>query len=66
MRALRSSTAGAETFSFTKSNQPSLHQRQGRAVTNFDRALPSPQSELAQQITKDPYKFDFLMLATDS
>src|SRR5258708_14184000 len=31
--------------------ESALHQRQGRAVTNFDRALPSPQSELAQQIT---------------
>jgi predicted nuclease of restriction endonuclease-like (RecB) superfamily len=46
--------------------ESALHQRQGRAVTNFDRALPSPQSDLAQQITKDPYKFDFLMLGTDS
>jgi predicted nuclease of restriction endonuclease-like (RecB) superfamily len=35
-------------------------------VTNFDRALPAPQSDLAQQITKDPYKFDFLMLGTGS
>jgi hypothetical protein len=35
-------------------------------VTNFDRALPSPQSDLAQQITKDPYDFDFLMLGADS
>jgi predicted nuclease of restriction endonuclease-like (RecB) superfamily len=35
-------------------------------VTNFDHALPSPQSDLAQQITKDPYNFGFLMLGTDS
>jgi predicted nuclease of restriction endonuclease-like (RecB) superfamily len=46
--------------------ESALHQRQGRAVTNFDRALPGPQSDLAQQITKDPYNFDFLMLGTDS
>ena len=46
--------------------ESALHERQGKAVTNFDRALPSPQSDLAQQITKDPYKFDFLMLGTDS
>ncbi len=39
-----------------------LHERQGNAVTNFDATLPSPQSDLAQQITKDPYNFDFLML----
>jgi predicted nuclease of restriction endonuclease-like (RecB) superfamily len=40
-----------------------LCQRQGKAVSNFRRALPSPQSDLAQQITRDPYKFDFLTLA---
>jgi predicted nuclease of restriction endonuclease-like (RecB) superfamily len=39
-----------------------LYQRQGRAVTNFSRTLPAPQSDLAQQITKDPYNFDFLTL----
>lgn len=39
-----------------------LRQRQGRAVTNFDRTLPPPQSELAQQLLKDPYSFDFLSL----
>jgi len=39
--------------------ESALHQRQGRAVTNFDRALPSPQSDLAQQITKDPLQLRF-------
>jgi len=39
-----------------------LHQRQGKALSNFDRSLPAPQSDLAQEITKDPYNFDFLML----
>lgn len=39
-----------------------LHRRQGRAVTNFRRTLPPPQSDLAQNITKDPYVFDFLSL----
>lgn len=43
-----------------------LHYRQGGAVTNFDRTLPSPQSDLAQQITKDPYNFDFLMLGPEA
>ncbi|MDI7247568.1 MAG: PDDEXK nuclease domain-containing protein [Bacillota bacterium] len=37
-----------------------LHERTGRAITNFSRTLPAPQSELAQQILKDPYNFDFL------
>ena len=43
-----------------------LHERQGRAVTNFHRTLPAPQSDLAQQLLKDPYNFDFLTLATDA
>ncbi|HEX8328363.1 MAG TPA: PDDEXK nuclease domain-containing protein [Hymenobacter sp.] len=43
-----------------------LFQRQGRAVTNFGRTLPAPQSELAQQLLKDPYMFDFLSLGADA
>jgi len=43
-----------------------LHRRQGRAVTNFQRTLPAPQSELAQELLKDPYNFDFLTLATEA
>lgn len=42
-----------------------LFHRQGKAVTNFAATLPPPQSDLAQQIVKDPYVFDFLTL-TDS
>lgn len=42
-----------------------LYERQGKAQTNFERALPAPQSELAGQILKDPYNFDFLELAGD-
>jgi predicted nuclease of restriction endonuclease-like (RecB) superfamily len=38
----------------------------GVAVTNFERTLPPPQSDLAKQITKDPYAFDFLMLGEDT
>ncbi len=37
-----------------------LHKRQGKALSNFRRTLPPPQSELAQQLVKDPYNFDFL------
>jgi predicted nuclease of restriction endonuclease-like (RecB) superfamily len=43
-----------------------LYRRQGKALTNFTRTLPAPQSELAQQIVKDPYNFDFLMLAPEA
>ncbi|MHC5773302.1 PDDEXK nuclease domain-containing protein [Nostoc sp.] len=42
-----------------------LYQRQGKATTNFNRTLPQPQSELAQQLLKDPYSFDFLNLGED-
>lgn len=39
-----------------------LHTRQGQALTNFDRTLPAPQSDLARQMLKEPYNFDFLSL----
>lgn len=39
-----------------------LFARRGSALTNFSRTLPAEQSELAQQILKDPYTFDFLSL----
>lgn len=38
------------------------HERQGKAVTNFETHLPAPQSDLARQVLKDPYIFDFLTL----
>ncbi len=38
------------------------HDRQGQAVSNFSTRLPAPQSDLAQQMLKDPYVFDFLTL----
>ncbi|MGB8702214.1 MAG: PDDEXK nuclease domain-containing protein [Thermosynechococcaceae cyanobacterium] len=37
-----------------------LIDRIGTAITNFDRALPKPQSDLAQELIKDPYNFEFL------
>ena len=43
-----------------------LYQRQGKAITNFDRTLPEPDSDLAQQTLKDPYVFDFLELTADA
>lgn len=39
-----------------------LYERQGKAVSNFSATLPVPQSDLAQEITKDPYQFDFLTI----
>ena len=43
-----------------------LYQRQGQAVTNFEQTLPPLQSDLAQQIIKDPYCLDFLTLGKDA
>ena len=43
-----------------------LYGRQGKAITNFKTALPSAESDLAQQILKDPYNFDFLTLGPDA
>jgi len=43
--------------------ESALHRRQGKAQTNFPRTLPPPQSDLARQVLKDPYNFDFLTLA---
>lgn len=43
-----------------------LYRRQGKAPTNFTRTLPAPQSELAQQVVKDPYNFDFLTLSREA
>ncbi len=37
-----------------------LIERQGKAVNNFEVALPSPDSDLAREIFKDPYLFDYL------
>lgn len=42
-----------------------LYEREGKAVTNFRTTLPLPQGDLAQEITRDPYNFDFLTLDTD-
>jgi predicted nuclease of restriction endonuclease-like (RecB) superfamily len=42
-----------------------LFDRQGRAITNFDQALPKPQSDLAHALLKDPYNLDFLSITQD-
>lgn len=39
-----------------------LYETQGKAINNFSAVLPSPESDYARQITKDPYNFDFLTL----
>lgn len=43
-----------------------LHRRQGVAVTNFERHLPTPYARLAIEALKDPYLFDFLGLGDEA
>lgn len=42
--------------------ESNLYERQGKAVNNFIATLPQSQSDLANQLLKDPYQFDFLQL----
>nr|WP_286178415.1 DUF1016 N-terminal domain-containing protein [Rhodopirellula sp. JC639] len=39
-----------------------LHLREGQAIHNFEATLPKPESDLARQLLRDPYNFDFLTL----
>ena len=43
-----------------------LLERSGTAVTNFPASLPKPQSDLAHESLKDPYRFDFLGLTDEA
>lgn len=42
-----------------------LYERHGKAITNFQHTLPMPTSDLAQELTKDPYSFEFLSIRKD-
>jgi len=42
-----------------------LYERQGKAVSNFKATLPTYTGDLAQEITKDPYNFDFVTVNRD-
>lgn len=42
-----------------------LYGKQGKALTNFKATLPAQQSQLAQELLKDPYNFDFLTMTDD-
>ena len=41
-------------------------ERSGQAITNFEASLPQPQSDLARESLKDPYRFDFLGLSDEA
>lgn len=43
-----------------------LLERSGKASTNFELTLPKPQSDLARESLKDPYRFDFLGLTDEA
>jgi predicted nuclease of restriction endonuclease-like (RecB) superfamily len=43
-----------------------LRGRHGGALSSFDRALPSPESELVRDAIKDPYNFEFLRLSAEA
>ena len=47
--------------------ESNLYARQATAdkISNFENRLPAPQSELATQMMKDPYIFDFIPFKTD-
>lgn len=49
----------------THQMESGLWQREGQAQHNFAQALPAPQSDLAAQVLKDPYVFDFLSLTPE-
>jgi len=39
-----------------------LYENQGKAQTNFKKTLPGPQGDLAQQMIKNSYNFEFLQM----
>ena len=58
-KTLENNWSRAVLMNFLDTN---LFERDGKAISNFELALPEPQSDLAQAMTKDPYNFDFLTL----
>lgn len=59
---IRNGWSGRTLEEAIKSN---LHERQGKAITNFQGTLPDPHSRLAKDILKSPYNFSFLTLEND-
>lgn len=42
-----------------------LYEREGKSINNFELSLPDVNKDLAKQITKDPYNFDFLTITKE-
>jgi predicted nuclease of restriction endonuclease-like (RecB) superfamily len=60
--ALKTIENGWSRSILTLQIESGLYHRQGKAVSNFKKTLPPLQSDLAQQMLKDPYVFDFLTI----
>ena len=58
-------THGWSRSVLTHQIESGLWQRDGQALSNFAQTLPTPQSDLAAQVLKDPYVFDFLSLTPE-
>lgn len=43
-----------------------FYERSGKALTNFKKTLPDMNSDLAQEITKDPYDFSLLVFVVNT
>lgn len=43
-----------------------LFERQGKSINNFEMTLPKPESDLANELLKNPYSFEFLNLSNES
>jgi len=59
-------TEGWSRAILTMQIERQLYERQGQATSNFDHTLPPPQSDLAHQVLKDPFNFDFLSSQANS
>jgi predicted nuclease of restriction endonuclease-like (RecB) superfamily len=46
--------------------ESNLYKRKGKALTNFESTLPKVQSDLANELLKNPYQFDFLSLGEEA
>lgn len=54
---IKNNWSRAVLYQFLESH---LYERQGKAINNFDAVLPKENGDLANQLIKDPYSFDFL------
>ena len=46
--------------------ETNLYSRQGTAINNFSETLPQIQGDLARELLKDPYNFEFLELSSEA